>query len=108
MKNLIAAAIIATSATAAHADGLMFSGYAEYAVEAEAFEFNIGTNYNINRIDLFVDADFTKTVGNDFAFDNLEIGAAYYLTDNASVYGLVRMDEDFEYDDAVIGVSFFF
>lgn len=108
MKNIIAAAIVATSATAAHADGLLFSGYAEYAVEAEAFEFNIGADYSLNRLGLFVDADFNKTTGADFAFDNLEVGAAYAITDNANVYGLVRMDEDFEYDDAMIGLSFFF
>ena len=38
-------------------------------------------------------------------FDNVEAGVAYSLKDNVSVYGLVRLDKDFEYDETVVGIA---
>jgi hypothetical protein len=46
-----------------------------------------------------------KEVSEPVAFDNVEVGIAYGLNDNVDVYGLVRLDSDFEYDETVVGIA---
>lgn len=111
MKTAIfAAAIAATSATAASADmfGVTVLGNAEYALEAETIETNIGAEVMVfDAIALTPLVTFTgNTDGFDFA--GVELNASYRVTGNVSVYGKIEADKDFEYNDATLGVSFAF
>jgi hypothetical protein len=102
-----AAALTLLTATTASAD-LYFDGYAEYAFEAEEFETNLGVNYDYNNFMVFADADFVDTATEDFGFDNAEFGIGYSVTSGATVYGKVRVDDNFEYDETVVGLAFQF
>lgn len=110
MKNLIIAAVVATSFTAgaAYADGLGFGGYGEYAIESETLEFGLNASYEIDALTLSTEAVFTKPNGVDLDFTEVTVGAAYALDGNVSLYTEVLFDSEFEYDEATIGVSFSF
>lgn len=110
MKNLIIAAVVATSFTAgaAYADGLGFGGYGEYAIEAETFEFGLNTSYEIDALTLSAEAVFTKPSGVDLDFTEVTVGASLAVQENVSVYTEVLFDSELDYDEASIGVSFSF
>jgi hypothetical protein len=105
MKKFITAAFLTTAATTAYANDITFTAGAEYSVEAETFEMNAGAAYNLYDFALFTEATFMKEVSEPVAFDNVEVGIAYGLNDNVDVYGLVRLDSDFEYDETVVGIA---
>lgn len=112
MKTAIFAAALALTATTASADvlGLDFAivGNAEYAVEAETIETNIGAQLalipNLTITPLVTFAGTTDT----FEFAGAEIGAAYAVNSNFDVYGVVEANKDFEYSEATVGVAFSF
>ena len=108
MNKLIAATALAITATSASADGLGFSAGAEYAVEAETFEITAGANYSVYDFGLFAEATFTKEPNASIEYTETELGLAYSLKENVSLYGLVRLDSDFEYEDTVVGVNITF
>jgi hypothetical protein len=108
MKKLIAATALMLSTTAAYADGLTFNAGAEYAIEAETFEITAGANYSVYDFGLFADVTFTKEPTGTMDYDETEIGVAYALKDNVEIYGLVRLDDSFDYEDTVIGVKVIF
>jgi hypothetical protein len=110
MKTAILATAMLISATAASAAGLEFTivGNAEYAIEAEAVETNLGAELalmpNLTVKPLVTFAGTTDA----FEFTGVELGATYSVTGNVDVYGVVEADADFEYSEATLGVSFAF
>jgi hypothetical protein len=110
MKTAIFAAALALTATTASAEGLGFTivGNAEYAVEAEAIETNLGAElFVFNAVTISPLVTFAGTT-DSFEFTGVELGATYTVTENFDVYGVVEADKDFEYSEAIIGVSFAF
>src|SRR6056300_1207404 len=101
MKKLIAtvAAITAVSATAALADGFYVDGSMEYAVEAEMYDLNAGVNYDFMGLTTYADANFGAAALKDMTFTGTELGASLEVTEFASVYGAVELDDGFEYTE---------
>ena len=108
-KFAIAAAALLLSTSALYAGGLTYGGYGEYAVEADSFELGATAGYSF---DFGVDASVT-VVGlsnstNSFEYDHTDLRVAYNIGDNVDLYSTVTMNSDFEYDEAVVGVSLSF
>lgn len=112
MKTLVLAAIAALGlAGAAHAGAdkpLSFSGYSEYSLEAEAFEFGAGAAYTIDAFAFGTTAVFVKENGIDLGFDHAKVSASYVVTTGTEVYGKVTFNEDLDYSDTTLGVAFSF
>lgn len=110
MKTAIFAAALALTATTASAEGFGFSivGNAEYAVEAETIETNLGAELLV--LDAITITPLVTFAGSTdgFEFAGVELNAAYNVTKNIYVYGRVEADKDFDYNEAAIGVSFAF
>lgn len=107
MKNTIIAAItgIALSTGVASAEGLGFSGYSEYAFEAEAFEFGLGADYGINDFTMYSEVVVTKPNNVQMDLDHVDLGVSYAAHKNVSIYAEVTLDSDLDYDETVVGVS---
>ena len=105
MKHIITAAVLTVTASMAHAGELSFNASAEYAVEAETYDVTAGAVYAFNDFAVFTEASFEKLPSNNLEYTETELGIVYNLKDSVSVYGLVRLDSDFEYDDTVVGVA---
>lgn len=113
MKTFVLATVAAlTLAGTAHAGAgakpLSFSGYGEYAVEAQAFELGAGANYTIDALDFGATAVFVKENGVDLGFDHVDLTAAYVVTTGTELYGKVALDSDLEYDETTVGIAFSF
>lgn len=132
MKKILLSAIAALSlmtASAVYADGLSptpitvvpapvnnsvlgpnksFVGSAAYAVEAETFEFNFGTEFVVNdwTFTPFVTATHDKV--NDMQFEGLTVLTEYSVNQNVNLFVSLSTDDDFKYDEAVIGTGFRF
>lgn len=108
MRNvmIVAAATLGLAGTA-YAGDLSVLGETEYAFEAEAFSVEAGVEYAVG--------DFTITpiaklddVNGDFDFAGTELELGYAVTSTVTVYGRVEADDDFDYDEAVVGAAFKF
>ena len=109
MKTLVIATVAALGlAGAASADGLGVNAYGEYAFEAEAFEIGLGATYGIEALTLSAGVVAVKPNNVSFDVDHLDLGAAYALTGNASLYGNVELNADLEYTESTVGVAFQF
>ena len=106
MRNamIVAAATLGLTGTA-YAGDLAFVGETEYAIEAETFSVEAGAEYAVG--------DFTITplakmddVNGDFDFTGAELEVGYAVTTNVTIYGRVEADDDFEYDEALVGPAF--
>jgi hypothetical protein len=109
MKNLIIAAITATTLTAgaASAEDLSFLAGVEYAVEAEVLEATAGVEYSLGQLTLTPMVTLND-VGGDFDFSSAELTVSYSLTEQGTVYVTVETDDDFEYSETTLGVAFKF
>ena len=105
MKTTLALVATLATATASYAGDLGFNAKAEYGVEADSFELAAGANYGMGGIDLFTEGTFITEGTTDIAFDGLDIGAGYALTASTEVYGIIELDDNLEYGEAVIGVA---
>lgn len=111
-KLVIAAAALLLSTSALYADGLSLSGNSEYQIEAERLETNIGLQYDLGDWSFapMVTVDYTDADGLDF--DGAELTVSYTIVegDSASLntYLRVESDDNFEYSETAIGVSFSF
>ncbi len=109
MKSVMIAVTALVAMTGmAMAETPTFVGYSEYAVEANSFEIGAGA-------ELYVLDGFYLTpmvIGNGdvdaFDFTRAEVKATYVVNENIDVYGKIKTDADFNYDDAVVGVAFRF
>lgn len=115
MKNvLLATAAVFGFATAAHAGAdrpVTFSTYAEYAVEAEAFELGAGAEFSLNAmpdLQFGVTAVAVDTPADSLDFDHLDLSVSYVFNNGAEVYGEVTLDDSLEYTETVVGVAFSF
>lgn len=109
MKSvMIAAAALVATATVAMADTPTFVGYSEYAVEAQTFELGAGAEFIIADGLILTPTLVGFGTSSDFDFNRAELKASYGLNENINLYGKVKTDADFKYDEAVVGVAFQF
>lgn len=110
MKTAIFATALAITSTAASAEGLAlaFAGNAEYAVEAETFETNLGAVIGVMPSLTFAPSVTFAGNSDNFEFTGVEVGATYNLTSNFDLYGVVEADKDFNHSETTIGVAFSF
>lgn len=110
MKNTITAAAMALAFTStAQANELSFIGETEYAFEADTFAVEAGAEYAYDRFVFsgVVLAD-NDNVSDDFEFTGVELEGGYALTNSVDTYVRLELDDDIEYDETVVGVSFKF
>lgn len=84
-----------------------FVGSAEYAVEAERFETQLGIEYTYNQFSVRP-VLVGEYVNSDFNFVGAEIGVIYNVNSNVNFYGSLDFDQDFDYSEATVGVAFRF
>lgn len=109
MKSvMIATAALVTMAGVAMAETPSFVGYSEYAVEAKSFEVGAGAEVYLAKGFYLTPMVVGSGPSNDFTFDHAEVKATYILNENVNVYGKVKTDSDFNYDEAIVGVAFQF
>lgn len=109
MKSvMIAAAALVATVTVATAEVPTFVGYSEYAVEAETFELGAGAEFIIADGLILTPTLVAFGTSEDFDFNRAELKASYGLNENVGLYGKLKTNADFEYDEAVIGASFQF
>jgi len=108
MRNamIVAAATLGFSATA-YAGDLAFVGETEYAIEAESFAVEAGVEYGVGN---FTFSPLVKLddANDDFDFTGAELEVGYAVSSSVNVYGRVEADDDFDYDEAVVGAAFKF
>lgn len=109
MKSvMIATAALVATATVAMAEIPTFVGYSEYAVEAETFELGAGAEVIVAGGLILTPTLVAFGTAEDFDFNRAELKASYGLNENVGLYGKLKTNADFEYDEAVIGASFQF
>lgn len=110
MKNTITGAIAALALTStAYANELSFIGETEYAFEAETFSIEAGAEYTYDRFSFSGVTLFDNdNVSDDFEFTGIELEGGYAITNAVDAYIRLELDEDAEYDETVVGVSFKF
>jgi hypothetical protein len=109
MLATVAAFAFAGAAFAGADRPLTFNTYGEYAVEAEAFEFGVGADWNTDSaLSLGVVAVAVDNAGQNFDFDHLDINVGYVVSENGEVYGKVTFDDELTYAETVVGVAFSF
>lgn len=109
MKTLAfcAAMAMTTIATTASADEVVFTGYTEYALEAETVNLNLGTEVYAGAFTVAPSLDFAYA-DEAGTFEGINIDVAYTLTSNANAYLEVDLDNDAKYQEATVGVAFHF
>ena len=109
MKSVMiaAAALVAMTGVAA-AEVPTFVGYSEYAVEAETFELGAGAEFILADRLILTPTLVGFGTADEFDFDRLEVKASYGLNENLDMYGKLKTDADFKYDEAIVGVAFQF
>lgn len=107
MKTSALAVAFTLTAMTATAD-VAFVGGAEYAVETEVTEANVGVEFVTGAVTVVPTLTGTYDSTNEFVFTGVEATATYVVIDNVSVYAIVDLDADVEYEDVTVGVSFRF
>lgn len=111
-KFAIAAAALLLSTSALYADGLSLLGNSEYQFEAERLETNLGLQYDLGAWSFAPIATIDYTDADGLDFDGAELTVSYTILDgdSASVAAYLRVeaDDNFEYDETALGVSFSF
>jgi outer membrane cobalamin receptor len=111
MKSFTIVAIFAafTSSATAQSFDYSFIGSAEYSVESEVFETEIGVDFGLtDRIVVTPMLTFNNATNQTFDFAGAELSVNYQVNYNFDVYGRVEFDQDFDYNETVIGVSWQF
>ena len=109
MKTMIIGAIAALSltATTVAANELAWTGTTEYGIESQVFEVEVGAEYVIDQFYIAPSVRADNALdGFDFTGGDIELG--YIASQNVDVYVRVEFDNDFNYDETVLGVSFRF
>ena len=108
MKNVLLATSMLFTATAVSAADLIYFGSAEYSVETEVFETTAGVSATVwGPLAIAPVATFSGT-SDDFGFTEVELNGIYTVSQNVNAYVSVSADEDLNYTDTTIGVSFQF
>lgn len=77
-----------------------------YAFEAETFAVEAGVEVEVvDNLTVTPTANFSFNSGSDFTFDGLDVRADYAVNDNWGVYGDLSFNDDFKYEEMVVGVS---
>ncbi len=109
MKTLAfcAAMAMTTIATTASAGEVVFTGYIEYALEAQTVNLNLGTEVYAGAFTVAPSLDFAYA-GGAGTFEGINIDVAYTLTAKTNVYLEVDFDNNAKYQEATVGVAFHF
>lgn len=126
-KILLAAAVAVGFVGAAHAGGLAdpvveapvvaaerwnegfhWVGTSYYEFEAETFTTKAGVSYGIDRLTFSTFVEIADTPATDLRFEGMDFRVDYAITDNVTTFGAVETDRDFRYEEATIGVAWFF
>lgn len=108
-KVLLATIAVFGVSTAAYAEGFGLVGETEYAFEADVFSLEAGTDYNRGDFNFVALTKFDNdSVGDDFEFSGAELEVGYSINKNVTGYVRVEVDDDFDYDETVVGASFDF
>ena len=113
MKNvLLATAAVFGFAGAAAAEGSLLPvpvmGAAEYSIENETMDFDLGTSIVFGQFAISPNANMSWSDANSFTFDGVDLIGTYMLGGNIDLYAGIEMDGDFEHTDTVVGVAFNF
>lgn len=103
MKNILLATAATLAMTATAATAADFGIATEYAIEAEDFTTTFAVGQAVSSVYLSAEAEVVDTT-----FTGVDLGMTYGLTADLSVYGVVEVDSDFEYEEAVVGIAFNF
>lgn len=104
---IAATTTLALSTAAAQANDLSWVGSTEYAIEAETFSVDVGVEYGVGNF-TFAPLLTMDDAGDNFDFTGAELEVGYAVSANVTVFGRIEADEDFDYDEAVVGASFKF
>jgi|TARA_R110000751_G_scaffold1293_2_gene4939 hypothetical protein len=102
MKNTIAAIALITTASVASAD---FNATSEYAVQAEAITFDLAYSKDFGDFDLSALASWDKPNSEALDFSGTALSLGYSVSTNVRVYGTLQMQDDFSYEETVVGLS---
>lgn len=105
---MITAAAFLALATSAYAQPFTFSGYTEYAVEAETVSAAVSGEFTITDSLTFSPAVFGTGTTDTFGLDHVELTVTYYAAENMDLYIRVESDEDLAYSETAVGVNFSF
>jgi len=109
MKKVLLTALAALSLTAGAvaAQDLQFYAEAEYGIEAEVFETELGFDYTVERFTFTPELTASDRSGN-LDFDSFEFTVSYEATESMDVYVRVETDDSFDYNETVFGARFNF
>jgi len=101
------APLIATATEEPLGRSYQLYGWAEYGVENEQFESALGIDYFLtDRLTAFGEVSVIKVDGEELDFDTFDLGLSYSLTYNVSAYTFVEFNDDFDYENLTVGMSF--
>lgn len=108
----IAAAASIFAASSAYAADVTVFGNTEYQIEAERVESNLGLSYGIQNWTFTPLMTLDYTDADNLEFDGAELSISYQFVNKdkveASAYIRVEADEDFDYSETAVGVSYSF
>ena len=108
MKNVLLATSMLFAATAVSAADLTYFGSAEYSVETEVFETTAGVSAAVwGPLTIAPVATFSGT-SDDFGFTEVELNGIYAVSQNLNAYVRVTADDNLDYTDTAVGVTFQF
>lgn len=111
-KFMLATVAVLGLAGAANAgaasEPLTFSGYGEYAVEAQTFEIGAGASYTTGAVIFSGLAVFDKPNNVKLDLDHVDLGVSYAVATSTELYGKVTLDDTLGYSETTVGVAFSF
>lgn len=108
MKNILIAAILGLSSTAASAGEIAVNGFGEYALEKEAFEFGTSLSYGFENVVLTSGVILVKENNKTMEVDNFVFGAVAPVSRTVDLYTAVEFDKKMKYEETTIGAAFRF
>ena len=111
VPSLVLASEAGLIAQASSGDGeyspVQFYGYAEYGMETNTGEGALGANYGLmDDVTLYGEINFIKEDSENVDFDTFNFGIDYSWNYNIGTYIELEFDNDFDYNDITVGVSF--
>jgi opacity protein-like surface antigen len=104
-KLLLTTATLFALAGPALAADLSFGAYGEYALEEESISLGVSANYVLGATTLGAELNAIKYNGDELDLDSLDLSVTYAISGTADLYGVVTLDSDLDYDEAVIGIA---
>lgn len=113
MKNILFATVAVFGfAGAAAAEGTLLpvpvTGAAEYSIENETMDFDLGTEIAFGNFAFVPNANMSWSDADSLTFDGVDLTGVYMLGNNIDLYAGVELDGDMEHTDTTVGVAFRF